>query len=126
MPERTYRTYRDLVVWRKGIDLTHLVYNQTKSLPHMEQYGLTSQMRRAAVSIPANIAEGAARGSQKEFLRFLYIARGSLCELETLTVDAHNTGDLTADARDEMRAMIDTESALLNGLIKAIRKKATS
>jgi len=83
-------------------------------------------MRRAAVSIPANIAEGAARGSQKDFLRFLYISRGSLCELETLTDVAHNTGSLTADARNELRAMINTESALLNGLIRVIRIKATS
>ena len=126
MPERTYRTYRDLVVWRTGVGLTNLVYHQTKSFPHTEQFGLTSQMRRAAVSIPANIAEGAARGSQKDFLRFLYISRGSLCELETLTDVAHNTGSLTAVARNELRAMINTESALLNGLIRVIRIKANS
>jgi four helix bundle protein len=75
--------HKDLVVWKLGIDLVADVYKHTKQLPKDERFGLVSQMRRAAVSIPANIAEGAARGSTAEFARFVLIARGSLAELET-------------------------------------------
>jgi four helix bundle protein len=77
--------YRDLIVWQKSMTLTKQVYSCTRSFPKEETYGLTSQIRRAAVSIPANIAEGQARNSTGEFLQFLGIARGSLAELETLT-----------------------------------------
>lgn len=82
------KTYKDLIVWQKGVELTIAVYVLTKSFPVEEQFGLTSQMRRAAVSIPANIAEGKLRQSGKEFRRFLYIAFGSGGELETHLVIA--------------------------------------
>ncbi len=75
--------HKDLVVWELGVDIVVDVYQQTKQLPKDELFGLVSQMRRAAVSVPANIAEGAARGSTAEFARFVLIARGSLAELET-------------------------------------------
>ncbi len=75
--------HRDLRVWRLGMELAADVYRITAQLPIEERYGLTSQLRRAAASIPANIAEGAGRHSAKEFARFLSIARGSLAELET-------------------------------------------
>ncbi len=77
------RQHENLEVWRDAMDLVTMVYQVTKSLPSNEQFALSSQMKRAAVSIPSNIAEGAARDSSKEFLRFLAIARGSLAELET-------------------------------------------
>jgi four helix bundle protein len=75
--------YKDLIVWQKSMDLAALVYQVTKKLPKEEMYSLTDQMRRAAVSIPSNIAEGQARNSTKEFLHFLRIAQGSKAELET-------------------------------------------
>jgi|SRR3989344_55706 len=77
------RDYRDLIVWQKGIDLVVIMYEQTEQFPKSEIFGLTSQMRRAAVSIPSNIAEGSRRSSQKESERFYQIALGSGAELET-------------------------------------------
>ena len=75
--------HKELDVWKKSMDLVVIVYQLTKLFPESEKYGLTSQMRRAAVSIPSNIAEGAARKGDKEFIQFLYIAIGSLSEIET-------------------------------------------
>ena len=77
------RSYRDLLVWQKAMELVAEVYRVVKKLPREEQYALSDQMRRAAVSIPSNIAEGQARNSTKEFIRFLSMAKGSLAELET-------------------------------------------
>ena len=76
-------THHDLVVWQESMKLVSLTYSLTKTLPREELFGLVSQMQRAAVSVPSNIAEGAARGSKREFRQFLMIARGSLAELET-------------------------------------------
>lgn len=75
--------YRDLVVWQRAMTLSELVYQVTQSFPKCEMYGLTSQMRRASISIPSNIAEGRGRANPREFRQFLGIARGSTCELQT-------------------------------------------
>jgi len=86
------RSHRDLVVWQKAMELAVLTYELTKPMPKSEQYGLTSQMLRAATSVPANVAEGNARGSRKDYARFISIARGSVVELEThleLSVRVH-------------------------------------
>lgn len=77
--------FEKLLVWKKAVDLVDVVYNLTRGFPKDELFGLTSQMRRAAVSIPANIAEGSQRSSQKEFAHFIQIAKGSLAELRTET-----------------------------------------
>ena len=77
------KTYRDLIVWQKGVDLSVNIYDITKSFPKEEAYGITSQIRRSAISIPSNIAEGFGRSSQADFSRFLKIASGSLYELQT-------------------------------------------
>ena len=76
-------SHKDLVVWQKAMELAVITYDLSKGMPKTEQYGLTSQMLRAAVSIPANIAEGNSRGSRKDYARFVSIARGSAAELET-------------------------------------------
>ena len=76
-------SYRDLIVWQKSINLVKLVYDNTKTFPKEEQYGITSQIRRSAVSIPSNIAEGFGRFQTNDYVRFLQIARGSLFELQT-------------------------------------------
>jgi len=82
MAMRTWH-HRELDVWRSSMDLATAIYSLTKRLPNSERFGLVNQMRRAAVSVPSNIAEGAARGSSADFARFLLIARGSVAELET-------------------------------------------
>jgi four helix bundle protein len=77
------RSYRDLLVWQRGMDLVELIYKFTENLPAREQWGLSSQMRRASISVPANIAEGYGRQSSGNYKQFLSISRGSLLELET-------------------------------------------
>lgn len=85
-------THKDLQIWQKAIDLVEQVYHLTASFPPTEIYGLCAQMRRAAVSVPSNIAEGAARKGEKEFIQFLYVALGSLSELETQCLIACRIG----------------------------------
>lgn len=87
-------THKDLDIWKLGIELVEEVYKATAEFPREEIYGLTNQMRRASVSIPSNISEGAARSSKKEFTKFLYIALGSLAELETQTIISEKLGYL--------------------------------
>ncbi len=81
--KKIINTYKDLIVWQKGMDLVTEIYNLTEQFPRSEIYGLTSQIRRAAVSIPSNIAEGRRRGTRKDFRQFLLISFGSGAELET-------------------------------------------
>ena len=87
-------THKDLDIWKQGIELVEEVYKNTAIFPREEIYGLTSQMRRAAVSVPSNISEGAARNSKKEFIQFLYVALSSLAELETQTIISEKLGYL--------------------------------
>ena len=86
------KSHKDLLVWQKSVELVTRIYSETKSWPAEEIYGMTAQIRRAAVSIPSNIAEGAGRGGKKEFSRFLFIALGSLAEVETQIEIAERLG----------------------------------
>lgn len=95
------RSYKDLHIWQEGIALVDSVYRLTTNLPDGEVYGLMSQMRRAAVSVPANIAEGYARNHKAELRQFFYIALGSLAELETLGVVAQRQGFITAKSIEQ-------------------------
>lgn len=97
MAGKAIRSYRDLGVWQKAIDLVDVCYLLTRRFPTDERYGLSSQIRRAAVSIPANIAEGNGRTGRGEYLRFLSIARGSLRELETLLIISERQAYGTAE-----------------------------
>ena len=112
------QSHKDLVVWQKAVSLAGKVYAATRLLPADEHYGLVSQLRRAAVSIPSNIAEGAARHNRTEFLHFLQIARGSLAELETQIMIAAGQ-DLLANA-DNTLDQIGEVGRLLNGLIRSL------
>ncbi len=86
------KTHKDLDIWKRGIGFVGQIYKITANFPQEELYGLTSQIRRAAISYPSNIAEGAARISTKEFVKFLYISLGSLSEMETQLIIAENLG----------------------------------
>jgi four helix bundle protein len=116
------RAHTELEAWREGIALVKAMYEATKGFPAEERYGLTSQIRRAAVSIPANIAEGAARGTKKEFLQFLIIARGSISELETLLTIAEEVGFLSNEKAGDLDRSCDQVSSRLSGLITSVRK----
>ena len=115
------RNYRDLIVWKRSIDLIGVIYSCTRSFPKEETYGITSQIRRAGVSIPLNIAEGQARNSKGEFRQFLGIAQGSLAELETLLTISGNLAYLTS--QDVGRLLNDCEEIgkLLAGLKKSLQ-----
>ncbi|KPJ75170.1 MAG: hypothetical protein AMS14_04125 [Planctomycetes bacterium DG_20] len=116
------KTYRDLVAWQKAISLAEIVYGATRDFPETERFGLVSQMRRAAVSVPANIAEGHGRGRKAEFRRFLGIARGSLFELQTHAELARRLGWLRGDSLNEVRERCHEVDAVLAGLIRAVDK----
>jgi len=92
--EERMMTHKDLDIWKLGIELVEEVYKATVEFPKEEIYGLTNQMRRASVSIPSNISEGVARSSKKEYIKFLYVALGSLAELETQTIISEKLGYL--------------------------------
>ena len=108
-------SYKDLVVWQKAMELTAEIYRLVKKLPKEEVYALSDQMRRSVVSIPSNIAEGQDRNSDKEFTRFLFIARGSRAELETQVLICLKVGYL-----------LESDVALAMGLLNEIGKMLTS
>lgn len=112
----TIQSYRELKVWQKGMDLAVSCYEATKTYPRSELYGLTSQIRRAATSVPANIAEGQARQHTKEFLNFLSIARGSLKELETHLILSERVGLLPDAKLQEFLRQTEEVSRMLAGL----------
>jgi four helix bundle protein len=115
------RTFRNLTVWQKAITLAKMIYEVTRQLPGSEQFGLVNQMRRAAVSIPSNIAEGNARESRKDYIRHLVIARGSLAELETQIVIASELKFLPETA--PVMSAITEISQMLQALITSLKRK---
>ena len=119
-------SYRDLEVWKKGKDITREVYKTTSSFPKEELYGLVSQMRRSAVSIPANIAEGNGRNSSKEYLYHLSVAYGSLCELETHIIIAQELGMMDETPASSLLKTAGELGRMLNGLQRKITEKTTS
>jgi four helix bundle protein len=114
------RSYKDLVAWQKSMDLVTATYRATANFPKNELFGLTSQIRRAAVSIPSNIAEGQGRLSEKEFKYFLGQARGSLMEVETQVQIAENLGYLPKEQTARMFESCAEVGRILNGLISSV------
>jgi len=119
------KDYRKLIVWQKAMDLVVSVYRTSASFPKEEMYGLTAQMRRAAVSIPSNIAEGQGRDTAADFLRFLSIARGSVKEVETQVLIAHRLGYINQDQEAQLTGLTDELSRLLTGLKASLSTKET-
>lgn len=119
------QSYRDLVVWQKAMDFVYQVYVLTRNWPKDELYGLTNQVRRAVVSIPANVAEGQGRRNPKEFLRFLAIANGSLVEAETHLYIAHRLAYCDQSTLDRLMKQADEIGRLLQGLTKSLRAHVT-
>jgi four helix bundle protein len=115
------KTYQDLVAWKKGIDLCELIYRASAAFPRHEVYGLTSQIRRAAVSVPSNIAEGAGRITKGEFMQSIGHARGSLLEIETQLIVAQRLGYLDAKETDALLAVTNELGKLSNGLIRSLK-----
>src|SRR5258708_30402354 len=116
--------YRDLIAWQRGMRLVTGIYEATRPFPRDELYGLTNQLRRAAVSVPSNIAEGQARFSRKEFHHFLSVARGSLVEIETQLLIARNLKYLRPAKADILLAAAEELGRILNGLIASIKSRA--
>ena len=114
------RNHRSLKAWQQAMELVELVYNVAKTSPREETFGLASQMRRSAISVPANIAEGSARSGPRELLRFVSIAAASLSELDTYVEIAQRLGYMKAQSVVEK---IDSVSALLMGLGASLKKK---
>ena len=118
------RDYTKIEAWKLADDLTVLIYEITRSFPKEELYGLTSQLRRAASSVPANIAEGSARGTQKDYLHFLYIARASLTEAHYFVHLSKRLGYVGDDKLAELESLFRRTFACLIGLISAVEKES--
>jgi four helix bundle protein len=112
------RNFRDLEIWKKGMEIVKRSYGATESFPRQEVFGLTSQIRRSAISIPSNIAEGFNRFHNKEYRQFLYVTLGSCAELETQTEIAAELGYLGADAKAMLLETLDHESRMIRNLVK--------
>lgn len=120
------QSYRELKVWKRSVQLVKAIYLATTKFPADELYGLRSQMRRAAVSVPSNIAEGQARFSQKEFLRFLRTARGSLSELETQVILSFELGHFVEDVSESLLEECAEIGRMLNGLYNSIQLRTAN
>ena len=120
-------SFKDLKAWQLGMDVAEGVYRLTENFPKAEIYGLTSQMRRSAVSIPSNLAEGQGRDSTKEFLHFIAISIGSICELETQLLIAHRLKYCPPNDMEIIMTKLAETGRTIRGLQKAIKSKlATS
>jgi len=118
------RDYTKIQAWMLADDLTVAIYERTRSFPREEIYGLTSQLRRASYSVPANIVEGSSRESKRDYLHFLYIARGSLSETQYFIHLACRLGYLAAEEVDKMHTQTKQAFGCLHGLIQAVEKEA--
>jgi len=118
------QTYRDLIAWQKAMELVTRIYEVTRTIPREKLYGLTSQLRRAAVSIPSNIAEGQARYSHAEFHHFLRNAKGSLAEVETQIQIACNLKYLSQERKRELLEATAELGRILNALLDSVKKRA--
>jgi len=118
------KSYQDLEVWKKSIAWVETIYNISTNFPLEEKYGMTSQLRRAAVSVPANIAEGAARSGTGEFLQFLSVAGGSLAEVETLLILAHRLKLLPKEKAEMLLDEAKEIGKMLSGLKRSLRSKS--
>ncbi|SPF36912.1 S23 ribosomal protein [Candidatus Sulfotelmatobacter kueseliae] len=116
-------SYKDLIAWQKGMGLVAAIYDATEGFPPHEQFGLVSQMRRAAVSVPSNIAEGKAHYSNRDFVRFLRHARGSLAEIETQVLIAQQRQYLPATTTTKLTQQLDELGRILSGLINSLKER---
>jgi four helix bundle protein len=123
MESQKRKDHRDLIVWQKAMELAAETHRVTRKLPPHEMFGLVSQVRRAAVSVPSNIAEGAARRTTREFIAFLHVARGSLAELQTQLQLAQRVGYLTDTDLASACALMDTVGRLVNAVISGLRRR---
>ena len=117
------KAHKQLKVWKESIELVRMVYELTSHLPVEEKYGLVSQMRRAAISVPSNLAEGAARQTDRDSLQFFIVARGSLSELDTQLEVIRALGLLKVEVYTPLESKMETVDALLNGLIRFRRNR---
>ena len=120
------KSYRELKVWQGGRELVKMVYLATQSFPREERFGLTQQVRRAAVSVPSNIAEGHGRGSTKDYLRFLAISMGSVAEAETQLILANDLGLLAEAELGTLLQKLDDIGKMLRGLRKSLKSRLPS
>jgi four helix bundle protein len=118
------KDYRELIAWQKGMDLVEMVYRMTDAFPRKEIYGLTSQMRRAVVSIPSNIAEGQARSTTRDFLNFLSIAMGSLKEAETQVLISRRLGYLNEPQTSQLLELTTEVGRVISGLTNSLRRRS--
>lgn len=119
----TFKSYRDLEVWQRSMHLAKRIYEVTQKFPGDERFGLTIQLRRAAVSVPSNLAEGHARFGAGEFSRFLSIAMGSVAELETQVLLSEDLGYVNETLTHELLAELDVIGKMLRGLRKSIDRR---
>ncbi len=126
MPENTIHSYKELVVWQKSVELVTKMYELTEDYPKSELYGLISQMRRAAVSIPSNIAEGRRRGTRKDFRHFLLLAYGSGAELETQIEISKRLPFGNGLNFSQVEALLGEVMRMLNAMINKPSSEATS
>ena len=119
------KSYRELIVWQKAMDLVEMIYCLTRCFPNEELYGMTSQIRRASVSVPSNIAEGQGRRTTSDFLRFLSIANGSLKEVETQVFIAQRLHYINEQQACEALDLTAEVGRLINGLMNSLRNKKT-
>ena len=117
------RDYWKIVAWQRAHKLTLRIYKDTKSFPPEERFGLTSQLRRAAYSVPSNIVEGSGRGTKKDYLRFLYISLASLKETEYFLLLSHDLGYLYKPDYNELTELVNSTFAPLHGLMKSVKKE---
>lgn len=117
------KPHKNLEAWKQSMDLVLQIYKATEQFPSQEVYGMTNQVRRAAVSIPSNIAEGAARQTKKEFRNFLHVAQGSLSELDTQIEIAGRLGYLDVECRRSLDEKMEPIDKMITGLIRHVSKK---
>ena len=119
-------SYKDLIAWKNGMELVAMIYDATDGFPPHEQFGLVSQLRRAAVSVPSNIAEGRARYSNRDFVRFLRHSRGSLAEIETQILIAQQRRYLPDGTTTQLSQRLDELGRILSGLINSLKEREPS